>query len=120
MAGQAHTAARILSAGRVLIGVTMFAAPDLVAVPWLGEAARTPPTRVAVRSLGARDAVLGAGTLAAGADTTQLRRWLLASSASDAADFVATLSGPRSPARSVVLAFAAGGAITGVLAAASV
>lgn len=120
MAGRAHTAARMLAAGRVLIGVTMFATPDLVAAPWIGEDARGAGARVVVRALGARDAALGAGTLVAAGDADQLRRWLLASSASDAADFVATLSGPRSPARTAVLALAAAASVTGVLAAASV
>ncbi|MBV9801822.1 MAG: hypothetical protein JO130_01465 [Solirubrobacterales bacterium] len=119
MAANAHQAARIMAAGRVLIGATMLAAPDLVAAPWVGEDARTPGARVIVRALGARDAVLGAGTLAAG-DRAEVRRWLIASSASDAADFVATLAGPRSPARAAVLAVAAAATVTGLAAAASV
>ena len=121
MAGHAQTAARMIAAGRVLIGAVMFAAPDLVATSWIGEDARTDGTRVVVRALGARDAALGAGTLAAAAgDAAQLRRWLLASSAADAADFVATLAGPRTPARTAVLGLAAGAAVAGVIAAASV
>ncbi len=120
MAGQINQVVRIMSVGRVLIGATMFAAPDLVAVPWVGADARTAGARVAVRSLGARDAVLGAGTLAAGGERAQLRRWLLASSVSDAADFVSTLAGPRSPARTAVLVFAAAGAVTGLAAAIAV
>lgn len=120
MTGQAQTVARMLAAGRVLIGITMFAAPDLVAAPWIGKDSCTEGTRVVVRALGARDAALGAGTLAVAGDAAQLRRWLIASSASDAADFVATLSGPRAPARSAVLGLAAAATITGVLAAASV
>src|SRR5512142_3236731 len=103
MAARAHTAARTLAAGRVLIGATLVAAPDLVAGPWVGDDARTRGARVIARALGARDAALGAGTLAAAGDAAQLRRWLIASSASDAADFVATLAGPRSPARLLVL-----------------
>jgi hypothetical protein len=120
MAAHAHQAARILAVGRVLVGATMFAAPDLVAAPWVGKDARTPGARVIVRALGARDAVLGAGTLAAAGDRAQLRRWLIASSASDAADFAATLAGPRSPARTAVLTVAAAAAATGLAAAASV
>ncbi len=120
MAGQAHTAARILATGRVLIGATMLVAPELVTVPWVGDDARSAGARAIARSLGARDAVLGVGTLAAADDAAQLRRWLLASSASDAADFVATLAGPRSSARALVLVFAAAGALSGVAAAASV
>jgi hypothetical protein len=120
MAGKSSTAVRMLAAGRVLIGATLFAAPDLVAAPWVGDDARTPGARVVVRALGARDAALGAGTLAAVGDAAHLRRWLLASSASDAADFVATLTGPRTPARTAVLVLAAAATVTGVLAAASV
>ncbi len=120
MAGQAHTAARALAAGRVLIGATMFAAPELAAAPWVGDDARTSGARVVVRALGARDAALGAGTLLAAGERAQLRRWLLASTACDAADFLATLKGPRSPARSVVLVLAAGATVAGIAAAASV
>lgn len=120
MEGLAHTAARVLAAGRVLTGATLLAAPDLAAGPWVGGDARTPGARVIVRAMGARDAALGAGTLAAGGDRAQLRRWLLASAACDAADFVATLAGPRSPARSLVLILAATATVAGGLAAASV
>jgi hypothetical protein len=120
MAGHAHAVVRVIAAGRVLIGAVLFAAPDLVATSWVGDDARTDGARVVVRALGARDAALGAGTLAAAGDPAQLRRWLLASSAADAADFVATLAGPRTPARTAVLGIAAAAAATGVIAAASV
>jgi hypothetical protein len=121
MAGHAQTAARMIAAGRVLVGAVMFTSPDLVAAPWVGDDARTDGARLVVRALGARDAALGAGTLAAaGDDGAHLRRWLLASSASDAADFVATLAGPRTPARKAVLGLAAASAVAGVIAAASV
>jgi hypothetical protein len=120
MAGHAQRAARLIAAGRVLIGSVLFAAPDLVATSWVGDDARTDGARVIVRALGARDAALGAGTLAAAGDAAQLRRWLLASSASDAADFVATLAGPRTPARTAVLGLAAAASVAGVIAAASV
>ena len=83
MAGHAQTAARVIAAGRVLIGAVLFAAPDLVAPSWIGDDARTDGGRVVVRALGARDAALGAGTLAAARDAAQLWRWLLASSACD-------------------------------------
>jgi hypothetical protein len=120
MARHAQTAARMIAAGRVLIGAVLFAAPDLVAPSWIGADARSDGARVVVRALGARDAALGAGTLAAAGDVVQLRRWLLASSASDAADFVATLAGPRTPARPAVLGLAASAAAAGLIAAASV
>ena len=120
MTGHAQTAARMIAGGRVLIGTVLFAAPDLIAASWIGDDARTGGARVVVRALGARDAALGAGTLAAAGDGAELRRWLLASSASDAADFVATLAGPRTPARTAVLGLSATAAVAGVIAAASV
>ena len=52
MTGQAHTAARMLAAGRVLIGATLLAAPDFAAGPWVGDHARTSGARVVVRALG--------------------------------------------------------------------
>jgi hypothetical protein len=120
MAAHAHTAARMLAAGRVAIGATLFAAPDLVAAPWVGDDAKTTGARVIVRALGARDAALGVGALVAAGEGDGLRRWLFASSACDAADFVATLAGPPSPARSFVLALAAAATLMGIAAAASV
>lgn len=120
MAEHVRKAVRMYAAGRVVIGLTMAAAPDLVATPWVGDDAQSSGARVVVRSLGARDAALGAGTLASTGDTAALRRWLIASSACDAADFLSTLAGPTARARSLVLAFAAGGAIAGAALAASV
>ena len=110
----------MLAAGPMVIGATLLAAPDLAATPWVGADARTRGARVVVRALGARDAALGAGTLSAAGDRTQLRRWLVASAACDAADFVATLAGPRSSGRSLVLILAAAATVTGAVAAASV
>ena len=119
MAGQAQRAARALAAGRVVVGASLCVAPDLAA-QWAGDDARAPGARVLVRALGARDAALGLGTLASAHDPPQLRRWLVASSAGDAADFTATLAGPRSPARPLVLAMAAAATVAGLAAAAAV
>jgi hypothetical protein len=116
-----HTlkAARAVAAGRVAVGATLCVAPNLAA-PWAGEAARTPGARMIIRALGARDAALGLGTLAAAHDPPQLRRWLMASSACDAVDFGATLAGPRSRARSLVLGLAATAMVVGLGAAAAI
>jgi hypothetical protein len=114
----AQTLARALGAGRVVIGVALCASPG-VAGPWIGEAAGTRGGRVAVRGLGARDAALGLGTLTAASQPEQLRRWLIASAASDAVDFAATLVGPRTPGRTPVLALAAGALVAGLGAAAT-
>jgi hypothetical protein len=119
MGGQAQKAARALAAGRAVVGVSLCVAPDLAA-QWAGEDARTPGARLIIRALGARDAALALGTLASAHEPTELRRWLIASSACDVADFVATLGGPRSPARSLVLAMAAAATAAGLAAAAAV
>jgi hypothetical protein len=119
MQGGAQTAALALAAGRVVVGASLLAAPGLAA-QWAGEDARSPGGQLISRALGARDAALGVGTLAAARDPAQLRRWLLLSSACDAADFAATLAGPRSPGRTAVIALAAAATVTGLAAAADV
>jgi hypothetical protein len=106
----AERAARMMAAGRVAIGTVLCVSPGLAAM-WAGGSARTPGAHVITRSAGARDAALGLGTLIAKNETGELRHWLLASSACDAADFAATLAGPRSPGRTAVLGFAAGGTL---------
>jgi hypothetical protein len=117
--GRAQNAVRALAAGRVLVGVALFAAPSLAA-RWIGDATPTPGARMVTRAMGARDAALGIGTLASLNEAAALRRWLLASSACDAADFIATLGGPRSSARTLVLSLAAAAVAAGGAAAASV
>jgi hypothetical protein len=119
MGGQAQSAALAIAAGRIVVGASLCAAPSLAA-HWAGKDARGPGVGMIVRALGARDAALGVGTLASARDPAQLRRWLLASSACDAADFAATLAGPRSPARTFVLASAAAATVAGLAAAGAV
>jgi hypothetical protein len=116
MTGGVQTAARAIAAGRVLIGAALLASPDLAA-QWAGDDARTPGGRLVTRALGARDAALGAGTLLSSTDPERLRVWLAVSGAVDAADFAATLAGPRTPGRKPVLAIAAAAAVTCVTAA---
>ena len=115
----ADGAARALAAGRVAIGASLCAAPGLAA-GWVGFDARAPGARVITRALGARDAALGLGTLAAAHDATELRHWLVASSACDAADFALTFGSPRSRGRNLVLAMAAGATFAGLAVAAAV
>ena len=119
MGGKAKIAALAVAAGRVVAGAALLATPD-VAAQWAGDDARSPGGRLMTRSLGARDAALGIGTLAAAGDPDHFRRWLLLSSAVDAADFAATLAGPRSPGRTAVIALAAAATVTGLAAAADV
>lgn len=111
-------AALTIAAGRVAAGVALFAAPS-VAAAWAGDDAKAPGGQMLTRTLGARDLALGAGALLSAGDAAQLRRWLLLSGVVDAADFAATLAGPRAPARTAVLVTAAAAAVTCLAAAAT-
>lgn len=119
MGGRARDVARLLAGGRTVFGVACLVAPQL-AESWIGKGARDSGSRVIIRAFGARDAALGIGTTASIHDARQLRRWLVVSSACDAVDFAATLAGPRTPARTAVLALAAGATVTGLSAAAAI
>ncbi len=105
--------AKVLAAGRVVVGAALCASPGL-GERWVGRDARSQGARVLTRALGIRDAALAAGVLATAGDAAALRPWLLASSACDAVDFMATLTLPPSSQRTAVLVIAAGAAVTGV------
>jgi hypothetical protein len=107
-------AVRVLAWGRIAVGIVAFAAPTLLARPWVGKDAGRASTRTLARALGARDVALGVGTLLAQRHRSPVRGWLEASALSDAGDVVATIAGwgsrPRF-GRLAVLAAAAGGAV---------
>ncbi|HET9719728.1 MAG TPA: hypothetical protein VFP55_06610 [Solirubrobacteraceae bacterium] len=103
------TLARALGLARVAVGVGLIAQPGRLTTAWLGRDAKAAGTQVAVRGLGARDLVLGAGTaIASGSDR---QRWLIAGIVGDVADLTATLAAGRAlPARGRVLVAALAGA----------
>lgn len=94
------------------IGTAAFVAPGLVGRSWLGEVSRADGTKIALRGLGARDAAIGVGLLAALDDPSRARNWVEAGIIADAGDFVATALGRRAGRRSAALAVlaVAGGA----------
>ncbi len=107
--------ARTLAALRVAIGAGLVLAPTRLAEPWVGRDGTRPGAAVITRGLGARDAVLGAGALAADRDALPL--WLAAAVVADTADLLSTLAGGRAvPIRGRVLVggFAAAGAAGGI------
>ena len=109
--------ARAIAAGRVGLGTGLAIAPQRFTRLWLGPDSRRAATQVASRSLGARDAILGAGALLA--DEGQLRAWVAAAVVADTADLVATVAAGRSvpiAGRVIVGAFALGGAALGAVA----
>jgi hypothetical protein len=86
------TIARAAAAGRVATGVALLAAPGPVAKRWLGDVSDAPAAQVAISGLGARDVVVGLGTLwALGGRKRDARPWLIGSGAADAADLVSVL-----------------------------
>jgi hypothetical protein len=113
-----RTAARGLAAIRVAIGAALFAAPTLATRAWIGDDAETPGAKVMVRGLGARDAALGLGALAALSGGDSAQRWIEAGALSDLGDLAATLLLSRDGglARSLpVLLTAGGAAVAGVV-----
>lgn len=107
-----------LAAARIGIGVALAVAPRRLGRVWLGDVVDQAGARVALRSMAARDAVLGTGALLALRRGRPVRAWLEAGAAADAADLVATLlAGSRLPmtGRVGVPAFAVAGVAAGVV-----
>ena len=108
---------------RVAYGAALIAAPERLALRWLGAAAGAPPTQVALRGLGAREIVVHGAAIAAALQGKPLRPFLAASAAGDLADIVATAAGRRGlpdGAAPATLAVAGGSALLTVALAAAV
>jgi hypothetical protein len=88
---EARSLARQLAVGRVVIGGALAIAPALAARGWVGEVADTPGAQALARGFGIRDVAIGAGALAALQNDRDVRDWMLAGAAADAADLVATV-----------------------------
>jgi hypothetical protein len=86
---------RVLAAARVGVGVTAFMAPRLAGSFLFGPHADTPALRLVTRAFGARDVILGMGTLRALDQDADAAGWARASAACDGADAVATLLAAR-------------------------
>jgi hypothetical protein len=106
---------------RLAIGVGQMAAPRALGGVLLGDQARVPGVRIVLRHYGARDVVLGLGTLWAVAGERDVGAWLVAGIASDVLDTAVQLGewshlppGKRLP--NVLLALGAAGAGVALLA----
>lgn len=77
---------------RVGIGLAFLVAPRWFLGKWIGPTADTPAGLFLGRMFGARDAVLGAGAVAASRTGTGMRTWALVGAAADASDAVLSLS----------------------------
>src|SRR4051812_50085384 len=84
---------------RVAYGVALIAAPERLALRWLGPAAGTPPAQVPLRGLGAREIVVHGAAIAAAVRELPLRPFLAASVAGDLPDIAPPPARrPRPPA----------------------
>jgi hypothetical protein len=118
----ARTAMRAIGAGRAAIGIALLAAPAAVGRGWLGPTADEPAGQVALRAIGARDALLGLMAVhVAGSAPGVAARWSSAIAVCDLVDGGATLvARDRLPDRAVaVVALALGAAGAGVAIAAA-
>lgn len=110
-------AATAYSAARVVLGAALCAAPARLGRLWLGPVVTdNRAARVAVRSMGARDALFGLGALLGMRKDAPVRGWLEAAAAADAIDAFSTLAagnGLPVTGRVLVPAFALAGAATG-------
>ena len=88
---RARSAAGLLAAGRVVLGLTAMVAPTLPSRPWVGTEATRPAVKLFARSLGARDVALGVGSLLALRHGTPVRGWIEAGGLCDAGDVAGTL-----------------------------
>ena len=86
--------ARMLAWARIGVGSIMCLMPRTAASMWTGEEAGF-PTKMAVRGLGARDVIIGAGLAAALESGRSASAWLQAGAAADAADALGTLGSAR-------------------------
>ena len=100
-----------MSAGRILVGLTLLARPELGTNAWIGRRnAGKPAAKVLSRALGVRDLAIGAGALRALSGGGNPRPWLVAGLLADATDVVATYAARGDlPATAVPVVAAAGG-----------
>jgi hypothetical protein len=109
--------ARMTAAGRISVGAGLLLNPRLSMRTWIGRDSDLASAQVITRALGARDLVLGAGTLASLDAGQGAERWLQASLAADATDLLATIAHRRElprGGRELVIAVAATAVTLGV------
>ena len=105
-----HFTVRAVLLARVAYGVALVATPRRLALRWLGEDASRASVQVALRGLGARDAILHGGAILAVQREAPVRPWLAASVVGDVIDVIATAAERRRlPAGSSLATLAVGG-----------
>jgi hypothetical protein len=113
----ARLAMKGVGAGRLAIGLGMLAAPTALGQPWIGDSASEPGAKVVVRSLGAREVLLGfmAIHVASADDPLIAARWSAAIAFCDVVDGVASAGsrGRMGPMNDAVIPLALGTAAVG-------
>jgi hypothetical protein len=109
--------------GRIAFGIGFITMPGWTGRIWIGSDSHRPAVKVLTQAIGARDLLMGAGTLMAMRRGRRARGWLEAISVTDVVDFTCgLLAGDRIPkaSRAAVLALAGGSAVQAAIAARSV
>src|SRR5689334_24198191 len=107
-----------IARGRIVTGLAMLILPGVMLRILFGRHASTPSARVLARMFGAREFVLGVGTVTSVKERTQDAEWVSASAMADAVDGLAMAFSPGVPARSRPAALVGGSAaVVGMLAA---
>jgi len=86
---------RYVAIGRIAAGAAFTAAPRRVGSLLIGRDAERPGSRLFIAAFGARDVLLGVGTLRAAIQDQPIRPWVAACATADAFDALATLRGFR-------------------------
>lgn len=89
-----------IARGRIVMGLAMLVLPGVVLRLMLGRGASTPTARVLARMFGAREVVLGVGTVTSVKEHTQDAEWVGACAVADAVDGLALAFSPGVPGRS--------------------
>src|SRR5947209_19680235 len=105
---------------RIAFGIGFITMPGWTGRIWIGSDSHRPAVKVLTQAIGARDVLMGAGTLMAMRRGRRARGWLEAISATDVIDFTCgLLAGERIPkaSRAAVLVLAGGSAAQAAVAA---
>ena len=89
-----------IARGRIVMGLAMLILPGVMLRVMFGRQASTPSARVLARMFGAREFVLGVGTVTSVKEGTQDAEWVSASAVADAVDGLAMAFSPGVPRRS--------------------
>ena len=107
-----------IARGRIVMGLAMLAVPSVMLRVMFGGAASTRTARVMARMFGAREVVLGVGTVTSVKERTQDAEWVSACAVADAVDGLVMAFSPGVPRRSRPAALAGlGAAVLGMQAA---